>query len=374
MGGSGVIPWWKLKREVLRFRQQLAWYGELTVAGRRTRQHDRDRKTLVRRNDGLQTLEDKIAAILIFQPGALPDSLLETCDLLADLGYAVLIVSNGPLTPEARTALLPRVWRVLERPNLGYDFGGYREAVMHLWDQGIDPEELLIMNDSVWVIAQAFPAFLTRISAMKADVAGTVLRSKKGKRWLESFFFQLRRPALTAPAFRNFWLGYRLIDSKFGVIRQGERDFTVALAAGGLRIAGLGDNPEFLGQMRQAPDEELSLAMTYAAPVIGALAEDRARLLADRTAPHWRTRVIAHLGTVLDGSRIWHSQFPVASQRVMGFPFIKKSREPVHFAWREQVLRAVQDGALPEASPQVMAEMVARQGEGAKLTPHWVSR
>ncbi|MGL4239196.1 rhamnan synthesis F family protein, partial [Tabrizicola sp.] len=290
-----MIPGWKVRRELLRLKQQVAWYWETAFAGRRTRQHDLRRAALVQRHDGAKAPGNRIAALLIFQPGGLPRSLLETCDQLTNLGYAVLIVSNGPLTPDARTALIPKVWRVLERPNLGYDFGGYREAVMHLWDEGLDPDELIIMNDSVWVIRSAFPAFLTRLSAMKADVLGAALRSKKGKHWLESYFFQLRRSALTSPAFRDFWRNYRLVDSKFGVIRQGERDFTVALAAGGLHIAALAGNPDFVGQMRLASDEELRLALTYAAPVTGALADDRARLLAEPPLPDWRDRIIAQL-------------------------------------------------------------------------------
>lgn len=368
-----MIPGWKVKREILRFRQQIAWYWELTRARRRTRQHDRDRPRLVHRHDGAQPKTTRIAALLIFQPGPMPASILESCDLLTGLGYAVLVVSNGPLQPQAQADLLPHVWRLLERPNLGYDFGGYREAVMHLWDEGLDPDELLVLNDSVWIIAPAFPAFLARLSALDAEVTGSVMRSKKGKRWIESFFFRFDKAALAHPAFRAFWQDYRLIDSKFGVIRQGERDFTVALAAGGLRVAALGDNPDFLAALAEAPDDELRLALTYAAPVTGGLAEDRARLLTPTPEPHWRTRVLAHFGVVLDGSRVWHSQFPVASLRVMGFPFVKQSREPVHFAWREQVLRAISDGVFPQPSPAQMIELQARQATGPSDKPHWLT-
>lgn len=368
-----MIPGWKVKRELLRFRQQLAWYWQILTARRRTRQHDRDRPRLVQRHEGAQPQGNRIAALLIFQPGGMPASILEDCDLLTGLGYSVLVVSNGALQPEARADLLPHVWRLLERPNLGYDFGGYREAVMHLWDESLDPDELLILNYSVWIVAPAFPAFLNRLAAMEADVTGSVLRTKKGKRWLESFFFRFNRTALTHPAFSAFWRSYRLIDSKFGVIRQGERDFTVKLATGGLRVAGLGDNPDFLTELQKTSDKELRLALAYAAPVTGALGEDRARLLAETPEPHWRTRALAHAAVVLDGSRVWHSQFPVASLRIMGFPFVKKSREPVHFAWREQVLRAIADGQFPELSPVQMSELVRRQRDGATHLPHWVT-
>ena len=358
-----MIQGWKVKRELLRFRQQLAWYWETLHAARLTRQHDRDRPKLVHRHDGPQAPGKRVAALLIFQPGLMPASILESCDLLTGLGYSVLIVSNGPLQAQARADLLPHVWRLLERPNLGYDFGGYREAVMHLWDGQLDAEELLILNDSVWIVASVFPEFLDRLRAMKADVSGAVMRSKKGKRWLESYFFHFTKTASAHPAFRAFWQGYRLVDSKFGVIRQGERDFGVALAAGGLRVAALGDNDAFLTHMAEAPDEELRLALAYGATVSRGLAEDRARLLTPVPEPHWRTRALAHLTTTLgSGGRVWNSQFPVAAVRVMGYPFLKKSREPVNTEWRAAFLRAVDDGVLASPVTTVLQEARDRNG------------
>lgn len=359
-----MIPGWKVKRELSRFRQQIAWYWEILHARRRTRLHDRDRPKLVERHDGALAGGSRIAALLVFQPGGMPSSILEECDLLTGLGYAVLVVSNGPLLPQARADLLPHVWRVLERPNLGYDFGGYREAVMHLSDEGLDPEELLILNDSVWIVASLFPGFLARLAETGADVTGGVMRSKKGKTWLESYFFRLTRPALTHPAFRDFWMGYRLVDSKFGVIRHGERDFGVALAAGGLSIAALGDNEGFLARMAEASDEDLRFALTYAAPATGGLAEDRARLLTPTPEPHWRTRTLAHLATTLgSGGRVWNSQFPVAAARVMGYPFVKKSRELVNADWRTAFLRGGEDGVLPVPTRNVLIEVKARTKE-----------
>jgi Rhamnan synthesis protein F len=369
-----VIPGWKLRRELMRLRQFMAWRWQAVQARARTREHDRLRPQIVQRFDGKRALQRRIAAVLVFQPGVLPQSLLESCDQLADLGYAVLVVSNGPLSPGARAALLPRVWRVLERPNLGYDFGGYREAVMHIWDQRLDPDELLILNDSVWMVRSALPGFLSCISALDADVAGSVLRSKGQRHWLESYFFQFRRSALESPVFRRFWRDYRLIDSKYGVIRQGERGISVDLAAGGLRIASLGGNAAFLDEMRKAPDHELHLALKYAAPIAGAAGQERAALIAEPPGPDWRLRVIAHMGSVLDGRRVWSSQFPVAAQRVMGYPFIKKSREPVQIEWRTQLGRAIRDKAIPAPSPAVLAEIDERQGQGVTVQPHWIAR
>lgn len=368
-----MIPGWKVKRELYRLRQQMAWYWQLAQAGRRTLQHDRDRTMLVRREDGPNPAGSRIATLLVFQPAEMPASILETCDQLTDLGYSVLVVSNGTLIGSARAALLPHVWRLLERPNLGYDFGGYREAVMHLWDEKISPDELLILNDSVWIVATVFPAFLERLKSLGADVSGAVLRSKKRRCWLESYLLRLNSVALESPAFQTFWQGYRLVDSKFGVIRQGERDFTVALNDGGLSVAALADNDGFLARLAEAPDEELRLALDYAAPISGPLGQDRAQLLQSSGGSEWRAQALGHIASVLGGKRVWNAQFPIAGIRVLDYPFVKKSREPINVDWRAQILLGVGAGIIPSPSSVVLAELTARQQEGASKQTHWAA-
>lgn len=243
---------------------------------------------------------------------------------------------------------------------------------MHLWDEGLDPEELMILNDSVWIVASTFPTFLDRLAALDADVTGAVERSKNGKRWLESYFFRFDKTALNHHAFRAFWQEYRLVDSKFGVIRHGERDFGVALASGGLRVAGLGDNQAFLHRMAQGSDDELRLALAYGSLATAGPADDRSHLLEASSDPHWRKLALEHLGVSLRGGRVWNSQFPIAAMRVMGYPFIKKSREPVNVAWREMLLRGTAAGIVPGASPAVLAELKDRQRQGGLSQPHWM--
>ncbi|MGL4239130.1 hypothetical protein, partial [Tabrizicola sp.] len=70
----------------------------------------------------------------------------------------------------------------------------------------------------------------------------------------------------------------------------------------------------------------------------------------------------------------WNSQFPIAGLRLRGFPFVKKSLEPIHSDWRDQILRAVSDAAIAAPDPAVIEEMSERQGQGVKHTPHWVAR
>lgn len=128
--------------------------------------------------DGVLVSSDKIAIFLVFQPLGLSASTLETCRWLAENGYAPLVVSNGKISPEDRENLSRVVWRAVERPNFGYDFGGYRDGLLCLAQWGLDPDELLILNDSIWLPILPESDLMIRLANEPADVAGAILRGR----------------------------------------------------------------------------------------------------------------------------------------------------------------------------------------------------
>lgn len=97
-----------------------------------------ERKSITRL-EGAVPCGDKIAIYLIFPRHSLLTSHLEAIRYIAAAGYAPLVVSNLPLTEDDRARVTAGAWRYLERPNFGYDFGGYRDAILDLSRFGAAP-------------------------------------------------------------------------------------------------------------------------------------------------------------------------------------------------------------------------------------------
>lgn len=87
-------------------------------------------------------------------------------------GYAPFVVSNLPLPEVERGRLLPSVWRYIERSNFGYDFGGFRDAVLELASDLPRMERLFFLNDSTWSPLPGGQDWLDAVESLGVDFAG----------------------------------------------------------------------------------------------------------------------------------------------------------------------------------------------------------
>jgi hypothetical protein len=62
---------------------------------------------------------------------------------------------------------------IVERPNFGYDFGGYRDGVWLIGKLGLRPREVLFLNDSVWFPILKNATLLAEMRATSQDYVGT---------------------------------------------------------------------------------------------------------------------------------------------------------------------------------------------------------
>lgn len=353
-----MIPGWKIRRELGRLGQQLRGLGERLTDPAAQRRLDRAVAAGLPRIDGALALENRVALFLIYQPEGLAASTLETCRWLASAGYAPFVVSNAPIRKGDRERLAATVWRAVERPNFGYDFGGYRDGLACLAQWGVTPEAMVILNDSVWLPVLPATDLLDRLAEHPADIAGTILRFRGEERFLESYIYHMHRSALKHPAFRAFWAGLRLTSNKYHVIRRGERGFSTAMRRAGLRVEGVYDDGAMAKRIAEQDTDFLRLTLRHAAYIDAPLAAERDRLMAGAGAG-WRAAAVAHVETVL-AKRLAYSSFPYAMVRLTGYPLLKKSAEPVSRAWRLAHLGAVAAGDLPAPPAPMLAEIRAR--------------
>lgn len=368
-----MIPLWKLRRETARVRDlTLAWFGKLYEPSLK-QQHDRWReKQHVPENLGV-ALADKVAIVLIYQPQGIAPSVFATLRWLVANGYAPFVIANTQVADTDRAKVNALAWRLFERPNFGYDFGGYRDGVLLLKAWGIEPDRLLIINDSVWMPTRFSSTLLARLEAVDADVAGgishrdTTRRNGKVRRGhLESYLYLVNRQAFKSSAFLEFWTSYPASSNRLNAVYLGERRFARMMKEAGLTVEGLFSRDRFLAELSGQENASLQLTLKYAAYIEPELASENRSLLKQYSGSNdWHDRAIDHIRRTVDRRR-FNAVFAYPSDAVFGMDFIKKSvgstgdgGASLHSRMRRQFLASVSAGDLPPLIPEVQTEIEA---------------
>jgi hypothetical protein len=354
-----MIPAWKLRREWARFKQQLAAIPEHFTEPAARRRHDQAFAAGFPRHDGAIQEQGKVAIFLVFQPDGISYSTLLTCDQLRNAGYTPFVVSNAPLSDDDKARLHPHVWRILERPNFGYDMGGYRDGIRQLIEWEISPERLLIVNDSIWFPTLEQDGLIAALEAVDADLSGTILRERGQERFLESYLFHIPRHLFESAEFRTFWDEFQITSNKYKVIRRGERGFSAAMRAAGKTVRGLFPVPDFLEKLAAQDTEFLRKTIAYTAHNYEEYEAARQALLANPDAEDWRQQALDHVAQSLPRENIY-SAFPFAMVHLNRYPILKKSNDRVAILWRRAYLSAVRNGDIPQPPAPIWAELQAK--------------
>lgn len=370
-----MIALWKLHRELNRIHEQLKTAaGGLVEPWLRWR-HDAQRVSRLRIAQGAVAQQRKIALLLIYQPDGVASSVLLTCRHLIERGYAPLVVSNAHLSVPDQQRLNAVCWRLLQRPNFGYDFGGYRDGLWLLEREGAEPDQLLILNDSIWFPLSGGETLLFQMESLAADVVGAFAaedrRSKQQsgrarRAFLSSFLFLVRGPVLRSDAFRAFWANYPSSNSKQRTIRRGERGFSLAMESEGrFRLQAV----QHRARLDRAIDS--ADASTAAAVLQGLVTLDdelkvaiNACLQESRRDQRWLNLANRLIHEVTDGQN-YLSTAPLLCAQVLGVPYAKKSRDPQNLAALQRLVEAADSGQLI-VSRTVLDEVRATLNQAAE--------
>lgn len=336
--------------------------------------------------EGAAQLAERLAVYTLFPQQGIQTSHVHALRALNDCGYATVAVSNLPLTEKDRARLAPLVWKLIERPNFGYDFGAYREGLRALAPHTARAQRLVLMNDSVWFPLPGGADWPLQAEALDVDFAGAVSNygvpmpealALDGFQWRYdpglpqfhycSFALSFGPKALQDPAFARFWSRIRLTDNKFHTVLRGEVALSRALIGAGLshaetlRIRTLDAGLEMLSGA-----ELHRFVAELAIPEDHRLEALRQRVLAEPDGPGRRVRLLsAALGIVaLTGPAY---AMPAYAHEVLGHPFLKKSPLRLSRPSAEATLRLTQRlpgrvGATIHAEALELAR--ARFGDG----------
>ena len=246
-------------------------------------------------SEGQVAASPKIGVYLIFPNQGVLTSHIEALRYLISHGYAPLVVSNLPLQEADRAQLLELSWLCLERPNYGYDFGGYRDGILTAKARTQDIDRLVLLNDSSWFPLPGAQDWLAEAEQTGLDFTGAVSNyghvrvdpeDFRSIKWSYStthrnfhycsFALMMSGRLMADPKFIKFWERFPLTSDKKVTVRRGEIGLSQWITSSGYSH-GMTSDPGNLEQLLAAfSGEEIEEA------VRGAIFLERPRLNALR--------------------------------------------------------------------------------------------
>jgi hypothetical protein len=341
-----LIPYWKLKREVARLGEQLAALPRLAYEPLYQIFYDRSLATRVKLHSGRVSAGDRIAVFLLYQPRGIQRSIQITLNHLIECGMAPMVVSNCPLSDADRAQLRERSWLTVERPNFGYDFGGYRDAVWLIRQSKVACKTLLFLNDSVWFPIFRESTMLRQMLESDSSYLGTQAFGKTMEDgsfdgFFGSYCFMIKQPLIDTDAFNHYWNRYRLSSSKEIVLRRGERQFSREMLKTGTKFRAIYPVERFAQIINQMNIDEIRQALDELVVFDGErLATKRRLQQASENDGDW----LAHARRLIidtSQSKNFIGSSPVVSINRLGFPMIKKNNEMLYRQARATIVDAI---------------------------------
>jgi lipopolysaccharide biosynthesis protein len=255
-------------------------------------------------------------------------------------------VSNLPIKEGDRAVALQHCWRLIERANYGYDFGGYRDGILSLRGQLGDLTALALLNDSTWFPLPGGRDWLAEAESLHVAFAGAASNfgaarvpvsdyqriawrySSDHKNFHHcSFALLLSQPALGDPRLLEFWQSFRLSRDKKRTVRRGEIGLTQWMIRHGYSHADTLDIAALDADLKDLPEARIvEILNRLIIPEDERLFAAKHSVLedADLKTEGWRDRAEGFILTAVARQGISYAlaEFITKERK---FPFLKKS-------------------------------------------------
>lgn len=325
--------------------------------------------------DGKPT--EKVAVFVIFQPHGVRDSIFLTLSHLCAHGYSVFLVSNAELLPDDLIRLRSYSWKILVRPNVGYDFGAYRDAVRYLLGLDLLLSRLVLLNDSVWFPSVQGDRTLSLMEGRAEDFVGVQefykkkrsfpLAEKGGKKFFPSYLLMFTGALVRSDAFRKFWSSYRISSNKLKVMARGERQLSFDVIGAGYSSGCILSEASILKSIGDVKDFSAKKILAWCAFIDPVLDAQRAEIALIKNPSISKEKTLQLISAAYRRRNIL-GEIPVYIGEQMKIGLIKKNAQPLYRLARKQVAAASVAGeiSLAEAVCQeVLLRVSVEKDDGA---------
>lgn len=350
-----MLPFWKFQRELRRLRMKILDLPQRVGARRSQAIYDRSAKLNV--TEGACPRLDDLAILLLYPVDGIASSTFETLTHFQRHGVAPVVVCNLPLSAADRSALAARAHLLIERPNRGYDFGGYRDGVLQILQRGELTGNLFVLNDSIWFPLSSRCTLIQDARDDNADIFGIHFNHREGaptRSHLQSYFYRFG-PRITVTAdFAAFWRNLIVYDSKDLTVRRCEMALTNWFASRGFTISQICNSADFREAIASLNREDRGVLVEYLVATgdkhaSRALRRHKAGIYASDDA--WRADALEGLL-----GRFVLASHPMVLFEQLKFPVLKKDRQHIYCVQRTAALESRYLSYLSETVRQEMSE------------------
>lgn len=221
----------------------------------KNKEFERHHAAKIKVTEGAHPISSEVAIYLIFPWSGVTKSHLNVLQQMIGEEIAPFVISNLPLSDHDRDLLTEYSWRIMERPNIGYDFGGYRDGVLFMREYLPKLGRFYILNDSAWII-DAPQTWFHEVRALNVDFCGATsnygvkrvaIEKFRDIEWrltpnhrnyhYASYALAFGSKVLKDSFFISFWQRYKLSEEKKRVVRRGEIGLSRSLLSRGFSHA-----------------------------------------------------------------------------------------------------------------------------------------
>jgi len=145
----------------------------------------------------------------------------------------VVVASTSPLSASAKASMTAYA-DVVERSNLGQDFGSWHEV---LEDSGLARgfNEVLLTNDSYVSVIDDLEPVIAEMARRPVEMWG-LTKTWRHAEHIQSYFVFLEEPVLRSQAFAQFWSDFRPAPDRTSAIMNQEVGLSSAMLSAGFRL------------------------------------------------------------------------------------------------------------------------------------------
>lgn len=198
---------------------------------------------------------NKYVILALYEKVTLPAFTMNLIDAVERSALNLIVVSNLALEPLLKAQLLEKCSVLIERSNLGRDFGAYRDGISILLRRFKNIERLVLLNDSLFYFNRGLDDFIARLNG-DAEFIG-VTEVFQFHYHVQSYALSFSARILRNKSFLRFWKRYRPISSRRWSIHNGEVALTRKLTKAGFRPHILYQAAELAPRLAARPIREL---------------------------------------------------------------------------------------------------------------------